>query len=384
MIEVMVERQFARHVGLAALAASAWLLLAILAPIPATAESIEAGETHLRLDRVLFEDLGNEEVKVSKLGQGSVQGRVVNLPVDGGLIDLGTASGSIDHAGGFKFRSGKRTVKLTELILDTAKRELYARLDGERLRIATLKSYGFTRAGFGDEVEGIGLRLSRRSTGILNRKLRLNRVFRPGRAFAALSSSFQPEAARLAFGSMQFSLDPGTVAKLKSLEVETVPFETILLAPDPPTYSAPLIQGEIYPSASRSWGFLEGGIRIARLAPPEPPETPGPIVTFPVITLINLGLSLESQKVLGFAHLHNEAGQLVPAPGGPLAALDLSAATVKLDSETRALSIVNARATLEAPFANLINETFAAPKGKAPILAAGDPLGTFSLTMQAR
>lgn len=48
------------------------------------------------------------------------------------------------------------------------------------------------------------------------------------------------------------------------------------------------------------------------------------------------------------------------------------------------LSILNARATLEAPVAALINATFATPKGKAPVVAAGDPFGTFSLTMQGR
>jgi hypothetical protein len=373
----------ARRMGLAAVAVAAGLLpVAFALPTPASAESIEAGETRLQLDRVLFDELGDAGVQISRFGKGKVQGRVVTLPVDGGLIDLGTASGSIDQAGGFKFRSGKRTVRMSELILDTAKRELYAKLDNKRLRIATLKSYSFSRAGFGDEVEVADLRLSRRTTGLLNRKLRVNRVFRPSRAFAAISSSFQPETVRMVSGSMQFSLDPGTVAKLKSLELDPVPFETTQLGSSPPTFGAPLLGGEIYPSASRSWASIEGGMRIAKLEIPEPPESPG--ITLPTLTWANLGLSLESQKVIGGVVSHNAAGQVVPSPGGPLAALDLAAATVQLDPQTRTLSIADARATLEAPFANLINETFATPKGKAPILAGGDPLGTFSLTMQVR
>jgi hypothetical protein len=147
----------------------------------------------------------------------------------------------------------------------------------------------------------------------LNRKLGLRRVFRAGRTFAAISSSFQPEVAQMQSGSMQFSLDPGTVAKLKTLEVEPVPFETAQLGSMPPSYGAPLVAGEVYPGAARSWGFIEGGIRLARLGTPEPGTSVQP-VSFPVLTWINLGLSLESQKLLGFLNAHDERGQLVPTP----------------------------------------------------------------------
>jgi hypothetical protein len=351
----------------------AGLLLILTLPAPASAESIAAGETRFELDRGLFDVLKSEGVEVASVKQGSVQGRVVTLPIDGGVIDVSTAIGSLDHGGGFKFRSGKRVARLSQLVLDTAQRELYAKIGGKRLRIATLKSYSFSRAGFGDEIEVDGLRLNRGAASLLNRKLHLKRVFRPGRTFAAIASGFEPEADRFTSGSMQFSLDAGTVAKLKSLEVEPVPFETAVLGSNPPTYSGPLLGGDIYPSASRSWGYIEGGIRIDK------PEAPGPVLTW-----INLGLSLESQKVLGFIQAHTEFGQLAPVPGGPIGAIDFSAATVQLDPQARTLSIANARATLEASTANLLNETFAMPKGKAAVFAAGDPLGTFSLAIQAR
>jgi len=185
---------------------------------------------------------------------------------------------------------------------------------------------------------------------------------------------------------MQFSLDPGFVAKLKSLEVEPVSFEATVLGTDPPSFGAPLINGEIYPGTGGGWGFIEGGIRIAKLGIPEA-ESPGPVITLPALTWINVGLtvgaSLESRKVMGAIQAHDASGQIVPGAGNPIAALDLSGATVEVDPATRTLTIANARATLEASVADLINRTFATPKGKAPVLAAGDPLGTFSLTMQA-
>lgn len=364
---------------------AAFSLLALAGPSRAatTAERVEAGSTSLELNRGLFRTLKAAGVEVAKLGRGTVRGRFVVLPVSGGQIELPTAAGSIGHVGGLEFRSGKRVARLDQLGFNTRKRELYARLNGKRMRIASVRGFEFARAGFGEEIGG-HLRLDQTAAAVLNRKLELDRVFLPGRTFAALASNFQPEADRLASGSMQFSLDPGFVAKLKSLELDPAQFETAVLGASPPAFGAPLIQGAIYPAESRSWGFIEGGIRIAKLGVPDPPESPGPIFTFPVLTFINLGLSLESQKLTGFIHVHDAMGGFASGPSGSLAALDLSGATVQLDPATRTLSIANARAALEAPVANLINETFATPKGKSPVLAAGDPFGTFSLTMQAR
>ncbi len=362
--------------------ATALSLLALALPGRAGAEAVEAGSTKVEFNRGLFRTLTAAGVEVSKFDRATMRGRVLTLPVSGGEIELATAIGSVEHLGGFKFRSGKRVARLDQIVLDTSKRELYARLDGKRMRIASLPSFAFARAGFGDRIDVQRLRLTGATTTALNRELDLNRVFRPDRAFAAVASSFDPAADRLRSGSMQFSLDPGFVAKLKSLEVQSAPFETAVLGMDPPSFGAALISGEIHPRTGQGWGFVEGGIRIAKLGTPEP-ESPVPALTLPTLTWINLGLSLESQKLTGFIHAHDKSGQLVAGVSNPIGALDLSGATVLVDPQTRTLSILNARAVLEASTADLINRTFATPKGKAPVLAAGDPLGTFSLTMQA-
>jgi len=374
MIERPAGRGPAWRVGQAALVATAALaLLALAAPTRASAELVIAGKTRIELNRGLFKALAKEGVRVSKLGPGKVGGRVVTLPVDGGLIEPASASGWVDSTGGFKFRAGKRVAKLSEVTLNTAKEELRADLNGKRLKIATVKGFDFARAGFGGEIEVAGLRLNQRATNLLNRKLRLDDVFRPGRPFASVSSSFLPEWDQLSSGTFQIGLDSGFVAKLKSLEVEPVPFATSVVGTNPLVLGAPLINGAIYPSSNNSWGGIEGGLRISK------PEAPGP-----VITLSNLGLSLESSKVPAAIMVHTESGQIAPSPGGPLGAVDLAGASVRLDPDTRTLTVTDARATLEAPIADLINETFAKPKGKAPAVAAGDPLGTVSMTMQAR
>jgi hypothetical protein len=361
-----------RRTSLRAVAVATALALILVLPAAASADPVAKGRTHLELSRKLLTALKGDDVRLSKLGQGKAQGRVVSLPVSGGLVDLGSGSGSVDHEGGFKFSRGGRVVKLTGLTLDTAKRGLWGKVDGQRMKIASFAGFGVERAGFGDEIGIEALKLQAGAASLLDSKLQMRGVFAAAHPFAALSSSFQPEYDTVAAGSLQFTLDAGTVAKLRSLGVEPMPFE-VASGPTPFSYSAPILFGSIYPDLKGGGGTIEGGIEIAV------PNAPGP-----VITIYHLGLSLESNKAPADFLVHTESGQLAPAPAGPLGALDLSGATARVDPGTRAVTITNAQATLEAPAANLINETFAKPKGKPPAVAAGDPLGTFSLTMTGR
>ena len=140
----------------------------------------------------------------------------------------------------------------------------------------------------------------------------------------------------------------------------------------PLIYSAPLLGGAIYPRQSRSAGFVEGGFRLTK------PESPGPVVT-----VSNVGVSFESNSLSTAIQLHTEAGQLGTVPPGPFATVDLGGATVQLDSRARSLT-VGARVVLGSGGAELINREFAAPKGKAPLVAAGDFLGLVSATLQGR
>lgn len=372
MVNVQTRRVAPRSAAVLTLVTMALALASLCFAAPAGAATVASGTIRLELNRGLFRALKKDDVRLIKVGPGNVKGRVATIPVSGGPLDFGTGGGWIDSTGGIRFRAGKRSVKLTRLTLDTSKMTLRANLAGQRMEIAEVQRYGFSRAGWGDLVEVSGLRLNRRVSNLLNRKLDLD-VFRPGRAFASVSCNAQPAELDVSGGSFQLDFDAGTVSKIRSLGFELVPAESSTAGANPPVFSGPLIRGLIDPAMARTSGAAEGGFRIID------PDSPGPSADW-----WNLGLSFETAKLLFTGLSHAENGQLVPGPPQPLAAVDLSAATVSVDPVSRTVTVTNARATLEAGTADYINKTFAEPQGKAPVLAAGDPLGTVSMTMQGR
>lgn len=337
----------------------------------ASAEGIASGTTRLELSRGLFKALKRDDVRLTKTGPGRIRGRFVKLPVSGGSIDLPTATGSIESTGGFRFRAGRRSVKLTKLTLDTSKRGLHGTIAGRKLRLAAVKRYTPSRAGWGAAVAVRNLRLTRQASSLLNRKLGLD-AFRPGRAFASVFSNVQPSDVQIVGGSFRLDFDAGTVAKIRSLGFELIPLASSDAQSDPPVFSSSLLGGQIDPTTALTWGYAEGGFRIID------PDSPGPSADW-----WNLGFSFETGKLLSSGLAHTAFGQLAPEPPAPLAAVDLAGAQVVVDPFGRIVTL-SARATLEPGVADYINETFAESRGKAPVMAAGDPLGTVSMTLQGR
>jgi hypothetical protein len=337
----------------------------------ASAEGIASGATLVEFNRGLFKALKKDGVRLSKVGTGTVAGRSATLPASGGQIDIVTANGWIDSSGGFRFRVGKRSAKVTQLTVDTSKGAVRATVNGIKLKLAAIPGYDFSREGFGDAIAISGLRLTPRASSLLNRRLGLD-VFRPGRPFASVAASLQPDEVLATGGSVRFEFNADTVAKVRSLGFEVQPMESNGGLSDP-VFSAPLLAGRIDPAMTRTWGMAEGGFRITN------PEGPGPTVDW-----WNLGLSFETGKLLTSGLAHTEFGQVAPGPPQPLAALDLATATVIVDPTYRTVTVTGAKATLEGPAANYINQVFAIDRGKAPVLAAGDPLGSISMTMQGR
>jgi hypothetical protein len=337
----------------------------------AAAEGVAGGATLVEFNRGLFRALKKDGVQLSKVGASAVSGRFATILADGGQIDFTSGSGWIYSGDGFRFRAGKRSVKVTQLTVDTTKGTVRATVGGTKLKLAAIPGYDFAREGFGAAVETSGLHLTARSSSILNRRLGLD-IFRPGRAFGTISASLQPDEVPVTAGSVRFEFDAGTVAKVKSLGFEVQPMESSGSLSDP-VFSAPLLAGRIDPGMTRTWGMAEGGFRITN------PEGPGPTVDW-----WNLGLSFETGKLLTSGLAHTEFGQVAPGPPQPLAALNLASATVIVDSTYRTVTVTGAKATLEAGAVAYINQVFAIDRGKEPVLAAGDPLGTISLTMQGR
>ncbi len=337
----------------------------------ASAEGIASGATRIDLARGLFKAMKKDGVQLSKVGAGTVAGRFVTLPAAGGEIDFVSGSGSFISDGGFRLRAGKRSAKVTRLTVETLRGTVRGTVNGNNLMLAAIPRTDFAREGFGDAIATSSLRLTPRASTLLNRRLGLD-AFRPGRPFASVSTSLQPDEVQVSSGSVRFEFDPGTVAKIKSLGFDVQPMESSGGLSDP-VFNAPLLAGRIDPTMARTWGMAEGGFRITD------PEKPGPTVDW-----WNLGLSFETGKLLSSGLAHTEFGQLAPGPPQPLAALNLATASVAIDPVYRTVTVSGAKATLEAAAANYINQVFAVDRGKEPVLAAGDPLGAISLTMQGR
>ncbi len=344
--------------------------LLLVLPNAAPAEPIRKGTSQLRLSRDLMAALKAGGVGLTKVREAKVRGRVVSLPIGSGEVDLTNASGSIEHDGGFALVAGRRSVEVTEVRLDTATRGLWGKVDGRRLKLAGFAAFTAERDGFGDNIGVAALRLRPATARLLDRKLGLSGVF-PARApFASLSSAFKPLFNTVASGSLVLTLDPVTLAKLAAAGVTPTPFEALVLGTEPPTYAASLNAGAIYPDLRGGSASVEAGLRLGRATP------------WAQLSWTGLSLSLETNKLFADTAVASGSGTS-PKGVGPIAALDLSGATARVDREKRTVTITGARVTLEASAAQLVNETFAKVPGEQ-IVASGELLGTLSLWMTGR
>lgn len=345
-------------------------ILALALPTGATAEPVVKGRTHLVLDQDLATALRLGGVRVSKLREAKVQGRTVSLPIAGGEVELDSGLGSLEQEGGLRLTAGHRAVELTALRLDTGKLVLSGRVDGRRTQIAGFAGYRAERNGFGDTIEVAALKLRPAAAATLNHGLGRAGLFSATAPFASLSSSFKPQFDTVASGTLQLALDPLTLAKLKVVGVAPLPFEATTIATEPPTYAASLSSGAIYPDLRGGSAGVEMGIRFQR----EFPRT--------VVSWLDLSVSLESNKLSAEASLGRGAGSN-PKGIAPIATLDFSGATARVDPRKRTVSITGARAMLEPAAAALLNEAFAKAPGQ-PLVASGEPLGEVSLWMTGR
>lgn len=339
----------------------------MLLPPGAAAEPIVKGRTHLVLTRPLARELAVDGVSLVKLREAKVAGRFVSLPIDGGDVGLASGEGSIEQEGGFRLLTAAGSVSLTALRLDTGKRALWGKVDGRGTRIASFAGYRVKRVGFGDAIGVAALRLRPAIAAQLGTKLQRPGLFSSKTPFASLSTSFRPQFDTVANGAMQVALSPITLAKLKAVGVAPLPFEAQVEASEPPTYAASLTGGTIYPDLRGGVADVEAGIKLQR----ESPRT--------VISWLGLSVSLETNKLVAAVSLANGAANS-PRGTAPIAALDLSGATARVDPRKRTVALTGIRATLEPAAAALLNEAFAKAPGQQ-VVAGGDPLGEVSLWM---
>jgi hypothetical protein len=342
------------------------LLMLGLHPGAGRADAIEAGSTRLTLNRQLSNRMQEEGVRFAKLRQAKLNGRIATFPVDGYQIDFASGHGTVTHEGGLRLSAGGHSVSLRRVAYNTISEYLAAWVDGQPLRIAQLVGFASSRAGFGDAIGVSRLVLHPKAAKVLNGKLHRPGLFKAGRSLGSLTSQVQPEWVPVSSGALQFSLDPTTFAKLEAAGVKPLPFEANASS-SPTVYTSPLTGGRIFPATGGFSAMAETGLRLERESP------------WTQLVWTNMGVDTETP-------LSGRGPILYSGTGGdfsrsaPLAALGFAGATIGFDPTARTVAVTNLKATLTAAAAGVINEVFAA--GKEPLLAGGEPLGTFAVTAQ--
>lgn len=380
MTRCIAQRSKARG-SLLPLAVVATALVALLAFAPfasAATDPVASGSTTITLNKGLLKKLKKKKVKVLKVSPAKLKGRKATFSVSGGEVDPTTGAGTLTHTGGLKFKAGRKSVVLKNLVVNTTKKSLTGKLGGKNVKFASLSGISATRNGFGADLAAKRLKLTGAAAKRLNKKLRLKKVFKGGQTFASSASTEQPKTVTvLPGGTTSLTTDLSTVTKFAGLGVTIAPIAPAEeeLPPVPPVLKFPISGGTIAPDATDGVMQTTGGVKLSQ----EP--FPGIVTT---VTLNAIWLDLQTKTATVEVTIETNAPETT-SPGNigrnSIADVSLTGATVKSDPVAHTVTVENATATLQAVTAETLNQTFA---GKAQVFQAGDGLGTFTFTAQTQ
>jgi hypothetical protein len=375
-------------------------LVALLALAPfasAATDPLAGGNTTITLNKGLFKKLKKAGVKVLKVNPATVKGKKVTLPVKEGSLDPTTGQGTVEHNGGFKFKRGKRKAVVNTVVLETTTSSLKAKVAGKSMKLATVKGATTSRNGFGANVSITALKLTGKAAKQLNKKLgftgknKKKAPFKSGRNLGASVSETQPKTVTVVGGKAQLATSEPTVKKLvlpppngHNVKIEAIsPTEEEKVAnPFTPVLKFPISGGTIAPDASSGIVQTSGGVRLVQDLGASGKTT---------MTLGNIWVDLTAKTATVEVTVESTVSpqlNLGNLGRSSIADISLAGATIKSDPVARTVTVENAAATLQAVTAETLNSVFGSPLDAAmlphPKFAAGDPLGTFSFTVQTQ
>lgn len=394
-------------------------LVALLAFVPlasATSDPLASGTTKITFNKGLFNKLKKNGVKVLKVSPGTLKGRTASLPVSGGAVDPTTGQGTVEHSGGIKFKRGKKSAAVNTLVLDTTTSSLNAKVAGKKMKLASVSGVTIARNGFGLNVTIGKLKLTGKAAQQLNKKLNIvtktkgkgkakgkasaskgpaaNNLFKGNQVLGSSASETQPKTvAVLPSGTASLKTDEATVKKFEEMppngnlvKIEPAPPTTVTPGPSPfaPILGFPISGGTIAPDASSGTVQTSGGVRLVQdFTAIEKGKT--------TMTLGNIWVDLSaktaSAEVLVESTVDPKAN-LGNLGRVSIADLSLTGAVVKSDSAARTVTVENATATLQEVTAETLNGLFGTAWDTIPLphpkFAKGDPLGSFSFTVQTQ
>jgi hypothetical protein len=375
----------------------------------AASDPIASGTTTITLNKGLYKKLKKNGVKVLKVSPGRVKNRNVTLPVSSGsTVDPTTGAGTINHSGGFKFKNGKKTAAVKNLVLNTTNKSLKGKIGKKSLKIASISGVTFTRNGFGVDVKIGKIKLTGNAAKQLNKALippkkksnkssasasvATSNLFKGGQVLGSASNSDQPSTVAVqAGGRASLNTSAETVRKFSlappaGLGVRIVPISPAEAAAGPtifePILNFPIGGGTIAPDASAGTVQTTGGVNLVQDLGPGGKTT---------MTLNAIWIDLTTKVAtvdVTIASTVDPQLNLGPLGRISIANINLTGATISSDPVNRTVSVLNATATLQAVTAATLTSVFGAPydamRFPHPSFAEGDPLGTFSFTVQTQ
>lgn len=372
-----------RPVALRMIVGAAAVIAALLAFVPAAdaaRDPISGGTTDLHLKKGFMKKLTNLGIGLAGIGTGQVSGSAIKLPVTEGMFDPTTAQGHITSPGGFQLVLGRRTVPISDVEANTVHGFVRANIAGAHMQLGTFVNPTTSREGFGARVKASQLTLTPKAARRISNQLGLKGARRiPSRVMSNEFNLTVPSTLTI-LGQNEATLEVGAnvIKKLGEKGVPPSGINPIAPAKQPKAanFSFPITGGSVTSDGTTGQVTTTGGVEILKKGKTSSPQ----------LKLTNVILELQQQKT-ATAEL-----EILPAPGQtgrtPIVELAFPANSIQTNPTLRQITIQKAEAKLQPGAATTLNSVLNQGNEKAPPasseFAAGEPFGTFSLTLQAQ
>lgn len=388
-------------------ALTAFLVLAPLAS--AASDPVASGTTTVTLTKAFAKKLKKGKVKLQKVAPASVSGRTITLPVSEGEVDPISGAAVISHSGGFKFKHGKKKAAVTELVLSSSTATLNAKVAGKSMKFASIVGYTFAREGFNVTINATRLKLNKKAAKQLNKKLgfpvkartkklkngkkkKIRPFFVANQVMGGGSAVTTPKTVTITGGKASLKTNQQTTEKLVKFPpegdfVEIEPVAPTTLTPDEENPFTPTLEfqatgGAIAPDGTAGKVETGGGLKLVQDLGPNGKTT---------MTLNAIAVDLDSRTATVEVSVESTIDprlNLGNLGRSSIATIDLTGASIASDAASHTISVTNASSALQAVTAETLNQVFGAPwdatETPHPQFKEGDPLGTFSFTVQTQ
>jgi hypothetical protein len=352
-----------RRLGLAAV-----LFVVLLAPATAHAayDPVGAGTTTISLAKPFARALASQGVKI-RVKEGRRRGSRLTLAAAGGKVDPRLGIGAVENNGAIVFSSGRRKVILREVLFESKRSPLYAKVGGGKLKLASGARLTSVRNGFGTDFDASKLSLTAKFATRLNKKLGLRSALSPGEWLGSVHVVSQPTTVHLRPGSrLYLAVDPSFAAKLDKLFVSLNPIAPAELSAGPKLSFPVGPESVLAPDAGSGVLKLEGQAELLQLGSAQ--------MFWREIWLDAGGASFLVETDVEPAPPHPGV-----APQGSLLALP-PGGKVEADPQAGTISIGGRSVTLTSTAAALLNGAFSPGE---PVFAEGQAVGSMSLAVEA-